>query len=193
MLPIYLALLETEEEKQKFELIYEKYRKLMHWIAKGILHDDSLAEDAVHEAFLRILKNLDKINKISCPQTKNFTVIIVRNVALGMLAEEKKRRERESSIAQDSEEDGERSWNEYFENLSSGLDETPAEVLKSELIDMILSLPDWAKETIFLSAYYGMSTAEIGVAEGITTENAKKRLQRSRKLLAEKLGKGERK
>ncbi len=58
MLPIYLALLETEEEKQKFGLIYEKYRKLMHWVAKGILNDDRLAEDAVHEAFFAYFEKL---------------------------------------------------------------------------------------------------------------------------------------
>ena len=62
MLQLYLQLLDTEEEKQGFELLYETYRKLMHWVANNILHDEKLAEDAVHEAFLRIIKNFHKIN-----------------------------------------------------------------------------------------------------------------------------------
>ena len=47
MLPFYLQLLETEGEKQKFERLYERYRRLMHWIAVRILQDEHLAEDAV--------------------------------------------------------------------------------------------------------------------------------------------------
>lgn len=78
MLQIYLSMIDTEDEQIKFELLYKKYRKLMHWIAKGILNDDSLAEDAVHEAFLRILKNFHKVGEISCPKTVIFTVIILR-------------------------------------------------------------------------------------------------------------------
>ncbi len=142
---------------------------------------------------MRILKNFDKINEISCPQMKNFTVIIVRNAAFDMLKEEKKRREHELTMDEDIREGEETDWEEYFDNLSNGLDETPAEVLKGELIDIILSLPDWAKETIFLSAYYGLSTAEIASAESITVESAKKRLQRARRMLAEKMKEGERK
>lgn len=49
---LFLTLLDAKEEKSKFDKLYEKYRKLMHYVAKGILTDDQLAEDAVQEAFL---------------------------------------------------------------------------------------------------------------------------------------------
>ena len=61
MLQIYLTLIETDEEKQKFIVFYEQYRKLMFYIAKEILKEDQLSEDAVQEAFLRIAKNFHKI------------------------------------------------------------------------------------------------------------------------------------
>ena len=70
MLQFYLQLLETEEELQKFTQLYETYRKLMHWTAEGILHDEHLAEDAVHEAFLRIIQNFHQIREIPCPKTR---------------------------------------------------------------------------------------------------------------------------
>ena len=63
MLQFYLQLLDTEEEQRDFTLLYETYRKLMHWIAKRILYDEGLAEDAVQEAFLRIAKNFYKIKE----------------------------------------------------------------------------------------------------------------------------------
>lgn len=77
MLQLYLQLLDTEEEKQGFELLYETYRKLMHWVANNILHDEKLAEDAVHEAFLRIIKNFHKIFKKLKNICPKFTLLMV--------------------------------------------------------------------------------------------------------------------
>lgn len=36
MLPIYLAMLDGEEDKNKFELLYVTYRKLMFYVANRI-------------------------------------------------------------------------------------------------------------------------------------------------------------
>ena len=55
MLQFYLQLLDTEEEQRDDTLLYETYRKLMHWIAKRILYDEGLAEDAVQEALKQIV------------------------------------------------------------------------------------------------------------------------------------------
>ncbi|EGT4060805.1 sigma-70 family RNA polymerase sigma factor, partial [Clostridioides difficile] len=55
---IYLSIIDSEEEKDKFEKIYEKYKKLMFYIANQILQDEQLSEDAVHNAFLKIIDNL---------------------------------------------------------------------------------------------------------------------------------------
>ena len=45
----YLLLLETDEEREFFTEIYEKYQNDMFRIANGILHNSSDAEDMVHE------------------------------------------------------------------------------------------------------------------------------------------------
>ena len=54
MLIMYLQMLDTPEEKVRFEQIYLKYREKMFHVADSILHNDQDAEDAVHNAFLRI-------------------------------------------------------------------------------------------------------------------------------------------
>jgi len=41
----------------------------MFYVANSILKDEHLAEDAVHQAFIRIIESLDKINEIKCPKT----------------------------------------------------------------------------------------------------------------------------
>lgn len=85
---IYLSFLRGSEGKSKFEMLYHSYKYIMHHVANGILQDRQLSEDAVHEAFIRIAKNLHKIGEIKCPQTKSFVVVIVKNVALTMVKQE---------------------------------------------------------------------------------------------------------
>ena len=50
MLAFYVAILDTEEQKDKFTEIYTTYYGMMYQVARAITHDDKLAEDALHEA-----------------------------------------------------------------------------------------------------------------------------------------------
>ena len=43
-----MMMIDSEEERSKFELIYRTYRNLMFYVARDILNDDAAAEDAVH-------------------------------------------------------------------------------------------------------------------------------------------------
>lgn len=87
MISFYLNMLDSPEEQSKFEQLYNLHKNTMLYVAHGILRDHQLAEDAVHEAFIRIIKNFSKIGEIDCPQTRYFAVVIIRNVSLTMLAE----------------------------------------------------------------------------------------------------------
>ena len=86
---IYLSLLNTEEEKNKFEQIYSQYRLTMFYVAKSILKDDFLSEDAVHDAFINIAKSLDNISDAVSIRTKGYVVIIVRNICFNILKKQK--------------------------------------------------------------------------------------------------------
>ena len=87
---IYLQMTETPEDKTKFERLYKKYRDLMYHIAYGFLQNEHDAEDAVHQAFISIIENLEKISSAECPKTKAFCVIVVERKALNMIRERKK-------------------------------------------------------------------------------------------------------
>ncbi len=90
MLGIYLSMLDTTEEKSKFEVLYKEYKNTMYNYAYGILKDKSLAEDAVHNAFLKLTNNLEKINNIMCKETRNYLVILVRGTAIDIYNQNKK-------------------------------------------------------------------------------------------------------
>ena len=85
MLTIYLSLLDTPEDKDKLRAIYEKYHDLMMGVAFKVLGNEHDAQDAVHQAFLTLIKNLEKISRVDCLETRRFCVIITRSRCLDML------------------------------------------------------------------------------------------------------------
>ena len=79
---IYLQMLETTEQKVRFEDLYYTYKNLMFYVANQILRNEHDAEDAVQQAFFAIAKNFEKISEIKCPQTRSFIVTIVERKAI---------------------------------------------------------------------------------------------------------------
>ena len=79
MLIYYLALIDDEPSRSLFEELYLSHRQTMVYVANQILHDQSLAEDVTHDAFLRIINHLEKISDPHCHKTRSFVVLIVRN------------------------------------------------------------------------------------------------------------------
>lgn len=79
---IYLAMIDSPEEKIKFEIIYEQYKNLMFYTANKILGDTRDSEDIVHDAFLKIIEIIDSIDDPKRPQTRSLIVTITENSPL---------------------------------------------------------------------------------------------------------------
>lgn len=69
---IYLQMIESDEDKSKFEQLYIMYKGLMFHVAMKILKNEFDAEDAVHQAFLSLIENLKKISDVKCPKTRAY-------------------------------------------------------------------------------------------------------------------------
>ena len=80
----------SDDDKNKFEYIYNKYKRLLLYKAYEILKDYNLAEDSTNEAFMRIYKNLHKIEDVDSNMTISFLVTIVKNTSLTLLSKEKR-------------------------------------------------------------------------------------------------------
>ncbi len=52
MLAFYMAFIDDEDDREKFEIIYNEYRKRMVSTAYSILRNHEDAEDAVHDTFI---------------------------------------------------------------------------------------------------------------------------------------------
>ncbi|MBA1334991.1 MAG: RNA polymerase ECF-type sigma factor [Firmicutes bacterium] len=175
MLPIYLAMLEGDEEKNKFESLYVTYRKLMFYVANRILNDESLAEDAVHQAFVKILENFDKVGEISCHKTKSYVVTIVRNAAINMY----NRRKRHSTVPIEEA---------AFYIAEEKLERTDD---LDYLAEAVLKLPAIYKDALKLKYVQGFSNAETAKMLDISEAAVRKRLERAKRMLEEILGREE--
>ena len=165
---IYLSLLDSEEEISKFELIYNTYKKQMYYTANNILKDSHLAEDAVHNVFLRIINNLEKIEDINSHKTKGLIVIIVKNVSIDIYRKNKK--ERDNTIFIDDLDD------------INGYDE----INKNDIGDLeiaISKLPENYKQVFLLKFSHELTDNEISEILDIKPDNVRKRISRGREKL----------
>ena len=173
---IYLQMLDTPEERAKFETLYYAYRRTMLHIAMQILKDHQLAEDAVQEAFLRLVKNFSKVGQINCPRTRMFTVIIVRNISLTMLA----KREEENILESP----------EAMIPIEYDLEEDVLDrIAYEEVLSAIQKLPVIYRDILYLPCVEEYKLTEMSKLLGIEAETVKKRAQRGRKKLLDQLTK----
>ncbi|HOB19353.1 MAG TPA: sigma-70 family RNA polymerase sigma factor [Candidatus Atribacteria bacterium] len=173
MLPIYLSLIDTQEDRDKFEELYYKYRDLMYYVAFGILRDTYLAEDAVQAAFMRIINNLGKLDTENCHKTKAFVVIVVENVAKSMYSKRKKQSavsfdELQYEVSDDAND---------LDNIINKLD-------VAEIVSKIKLLPETDRNILTLKYVYDMGNKEIADILNIKGAAMRKRLERARQRLS---------
>lgn len=172
---VYLEMLETPEEKLKFEQLYFLYRDKMYAVAFKILHNENDAEDIVHESFKAIIENFEKINDISCHKTWNYIVTIVKNKSFTLY---QKKKHHETSAYED--------WVEVK------MDFTPEKVTEEReiaeiLAELIRNLPFPYKEVLYLQYYNALSGEEIAKFIDKTPAHVRKISQRAKAMLKEEL------
>ncbi len=167
-------MIESEEDKSKFEQLYITYKQTMFYVANRILKDEYLSEDVVHQAFLRIIDNLSKIDKIDCHKTKGFIVVIVENIAIDFY----RKRKRENSISFDE-------VGIYIEDVRNN-----SKFILNEIEEAILKLPINYSTVLRLKYSQGYTNKEISEILRLSEENVRQRLVRGRNKLEEILSEG---
>ena len=77
MLSFYLSALESAADKEDFRALYRRYHGVMERTALAILQNPRDAEEAVQEAFIRVIENFSKIYEIPCKNLGAWLVTIV--------------------------------------------------------------------------------------------------------------------
>lgn len=167
---------------RKIERLYDKYKALMYREANIILNDACLAEDAVHQSFIKIMKNLDKIDEEAEGRTRNFLVIICRHAALDLYKKRLylNRNPDNSNFEFEEEEEIQIDYNEPSQIIIDK--ETVA-----RLTEEIEKLPPIYKDVLLLEKLHNNTKEEIAELLGIKYETVRKRSLRARKMLTEAL------
>ncbi len=176
MLPIGLSLLDTDEDKERFDRLYRQYSRLMQYAASSILQDEFLAEDAVQMAFLKILAHMDNIEEIPHPRTKAYVMMVVENVAKRLYVERKRR---ESLSFEGLQHD----WPDEADVERTALSEATMKEIALEMD----KLPVLDKEILLLRYIHGFTNQEIARLLKVKEAAVRKRLERARKRLAARL------
>ncbi len=172
---LYLSLLDTQEERDKFTEIYEQYQHFCWYVANQILGDAHLSEDAVQDAFLALTRHLDKIEYVESARTKKFLMTIVKSKAIDILR--KNHGEvLEEELAETAVDSGEDILNSYIskENYNN-------------LISCILDLPEPYRVIFEYKYVHQLSEKEIAELLGISPGLVNVRSFRARKKLQEML------
>ena len=177
MLIIHNSTLNSDEEKDKLTKIYELYYGTMLYIAKGIISDPILAEDAVSYSIETIIKNLHNIDEIKCHKTRNYIVTIVKSRAINLLKKQS-RYEKESTHESD-----------LLNNSTPIENELTIKESCDSIIYYIKALSKPLSDSLYLSLVNEYSTEEISKILDISNETVRKRLSRAKAQIREMLKK----
>lgn len=172
---LFLSMLETPEEQSRFTALYETYRYLLWYVAKDILKDRDLAEDAVQEAYLTLARHMDRVEEVNSPRTKRFLVTIVKSRAIDIL-----RRQRRVEVT------------EYEDALGDAADTDALDAYLTvefyeQLVTAIRSLDENYRVVLECRYLHEMSEKETAETLGLAEKTVNVRVWRARKKLQQVL------
>lgn len=178
MLLIYMSLLDTQEERDRFEYLYENYRYGMFYVARSILHNNAMAEDAVHDSFVRIMHHMKKIPQ-NPAEARGFLTVVVRNISCSMLRTASNIHEVQTESMETCTPDSRFDAEEIFLEKES----------IEHLSELISQLPESYSSVFSLKVGLGFSDKEIAELLNITENNVRIRFHRGRQQLMNRLRK----
>ncbi|MBQ9945773.1 MAG: sigma-70 family RNA polymerase sigma factor [Clostridia bacterium] len=177
MLLIYTLHIEEENDRIKFEKIYSLYKNKMWYAANQILSDAYLSEDAVHNAFIGIAKNIKRISSADSQKALSYCITAAKNAAIDIL--------RKNKGIQETDIDG-------LYDISDKKSSSFYEVLETKDIieKAVAALPTVYRDVLYLLIAEQMSEKEIAGLLGRRPGTVHQQVKRGRKILQEEIMKG---
>ena len=163
MLTMYLAMLGSEEDRERFTLLYEAHEKRLYAVALKVLRDPTRAEDAAQQTWLQVLRNWERINALDWDSAAKYLVVAARNAALDMLKKERWNTSMPEDWDPPAPEDGQ---GEY-----------------QRLVELIRSLPEAYRRVLELKFVEEETNQEIARRLGLKESTVSTKVQRGRRLL----------
>ena len=150
------------------ETCYKLYEQKMYYVAYSILHDEGKAEDAVQDAFLKLMKHEVQFERADSDDCKRYIITVIRNAAITIYNKTKK--ESEYMYLTDKDERAE---------AAVTMDPDSDTDWKS----LIETLPEKYREVVECLVIKEYTTRETATKLNITEANVRKRYERAKQLM----------
>lgn len=151
---------------------YELYEQKMFRVALAVLHDEPLAEDAVQDAFLQLIKHKVFFPKADSDDCKRYIITVIKNASINIY----NKRKNETKIV---------SFTENLEEIvSSEVVEPDIESEDGAVCTPIIdSLPEKYHDVVECLVIRDYSVRQTAEKLGISEANVRKRYERAKKLM----------
>jgi RNA polymerase sigma-70 factor (ECF subfamily) len=171
----------NQEARQRAEdaaisTLVDQYAGALYRVAYSVLRNSTDAEDAVQEAFLRVLRHRDTLDEVR--DQRVWLIRIVWNIVL-----DRKRRAKTRPETDDVSE-----LARVLPSTGLSAEELAAAAQHhAHVLACVEKLPAKEREVLLLSAFEELTSAEIAAVLSITESSVRSRLFRARNLMAELL------
>ena len=163
-------------EEEALEALVDQYATTLYRVAFSVLRNQSDAEDAVQEAFVRVLRHRETLGEIR--DHRVWLIRIVWNIVLDRKRRAKTRPETDdiSEVARVLPAHG-----------LTAEERAAAAQHHAQVLACVEKLPAREREVMMLSAFEELSSVEIAAVLEVTESSVRSRLFRARNLLADLL------
>lgn len=177
MLSFNISVIDDENNRNKFEQLYNSYSKQMFGLANSILKNSHDAEDVVHEVFYKIAQNhSDIFSRIkSDVDLRNYLLKSAKNTAISFIRMNKTFLELDEIAESDSLEFSDDKF----------LDMICAKIDAKILLEVMDSLENKYREVLYYHFVLELSVAEVADLLDRNINTVKKQLVRGKSKLLE--------
>lgn len=170
MIAIYLSLIDSEGDREKFTELYNTYKDLLYWIALRKTNSIEYSEECVQETFFYVAKHFEKIGDVKSKRTKGYLSAIVTGFAIDIYNDSKK----VNVVSLDGEQTVDIEYYEDFE--------------KTELLTAFDNVLDEESKIYFYLKYiYKYKSSEIAQIYKVKDSYIRKKLQYAKEKLRKHL------
>lgn len=166
-------------ETERIAAVFNAYSKVMYQVAYRWLGSKEEAEDAVQEAFCKVLKNPSMVLALPKEDLQAYVQVLCRNVIIDQVRSNKQKivslEEAGCLLLPDS----------------NNVEEAVLNRVEIENLLRLPSLPNDYRDILVLRHYYNLSFREIAFTLKITESNARKKWSRAIKKMREIRNKAE--
>jgi len=162
----------------KVTQLYEAYENKMYGIAYSILNNVEQAEDAVHDAFIKLIPHIEDIQRVDSLKARRLTTYTIKNIAIDRY----RRNRKETQL-----------FTKEVENKTIGKNQTENSSVRTVedrhmIVQLLSNLPQKYREIIQYRCFYELSYKEISSILNISEDTAAKRYERAKKMVKEMIG-----